>query len=184
MRRTLSAATFVLLAALLTMIGAITPVSAVEQPIWTYFAKSGGTQANLVGMVVNSDLTGASNIGGTAFNDSASNGVAKVSVPGLIEVGAITTSQLAAPFGTDGLQITSKAKIAGVNLLGGAIKVDAVEATNIARATPSGFSKEADSKLAALTIGGKSYPLSSAPNTKITIPGLATVVINEQISNA
>lgn len=184
MRRTLSAVTFVLLTALVAMVSAIAPVSAVDQPIWTYFAKSGGTQANLIGMVVNSDLTGASNIGGTAFNDSASNGVAKVSVPGLIEVGAITTSQLAAPFGSDGLQITSKAKVAGVNLLSGAIKVDAVETTNIARATPSGFTKEADSKLATLTIGGKSYPLSSAPNTKVTIPGLATVTINEQISNA
>jgi hypothetical protein len=183
MRRTITAATISLLATLLALAGAITPVSA-AQPIWTYFSTSGGTQANLIGKTVNSDLTGASNIGGTAFNAESSNGVAKVSVPGLIEVGAITTSQVASPFGSDGLQITSKAKIAGINLLSGAIKVDAVETTNIGRATPSGFSKEAESKLATLTIGGKSYPLQSAPNTTITIPGLAKVVINEQISNS
>lgn len=187
MRRKLSAATITLLAALLAMSGAVAPASAqeeVEQPIWTYFAQSGGTQANLIGKTVNSDLTGASNIGGTAFNASSSNGVARVRVPGIIQVGAITTSQVAAPFGSDGLQITSKAKIAGIDLLNGAIKVDGIETTNIARATPSGFSKEADSKLATLTIGGKSYPISTAPNTTVEIPGLAKIVINEQVSNS
>ena len=183
MRRTISAVTITLFAALLALAGAITPVSA-AQPIWTYFSQSGGTQAKLIGTVVSSDLTGASNLGGTAFVGESSNGVAKVSVPGLIEVGAITTSQVASPFGSDGLQITSKAKIGGIDLLSGAIKVDAVETTNIARATPSGFSKEAESKLATLTIGGKSYPLESAPNTTIEIPGLAKVVINEQLSNS
>ena len=187
MRRTLSAATITLIAALLALASTMSPASAqeeVEQPIWTYFAQSGGTQANLIGKTINSDLTGASNIGGTAFNATSSNGVAKVSVPGIIDVGAITTSQVAAPFGSDGLQITSKAKIAGINLLNGAIKVDGIETTNIARATPSGFSKEADSKLATLTIGGNSYPISTAPNTTVEIPGLAKVVINEQISNS
>jgi hypothetical protein len=167
MRRTLSAAIITLLATLLALASTISPASAqeeVEQPIWTYFAQSGGTQANLIGKTVNSDLTGASNIGGTAFNASSSNGVARVRVPGIIEVGAITTSQVAAPFGSDGLQITSKAKIAGINLLNGAIKVDGIETTNIARATPSGFSKEADSKLATLTIGGHSYPISTKVN--------------------
>lgn len=182
MRRLISAS-ITLLAALLALAGAISPASA-DQPIWTYYSTSGGTQANLIGKTVSSDLTGASNLGGTAFSDSRSNSVAKVSVPGLIQVGAITTSQVASPHGSDGLQITSKVKIAGVDLLSGAIKVDAVETTNIGRATPSGFSKEADSKLATLVIGGKSYPLSSAPNTKVEIPGLAEVVINEQISNS
>jgi hypothetical protein len=184
MRRRFAAATITFLAALLALAGAISPVSAADQPIWTYFSQSGGTQANLIGKIVNSDLTGASNLGGTAFVGESSNGVAKVSVPGIIEVGAITTSQVASPFKTDGLQITSKAKIAGIDLLSGAIKVDAIETTNIGRATPTGFSKVAKSKLATLTIAGKSYPLTARPNTTITIPGLATVVINEQISNS
>lgn len=183
MRRTLAAATTTVLAALLAVAGAITPVSA-AQPIWTYYSTSGGTQANLIGTLVSTDLTGASNLGGTAFNDSRTNGVAGVSVPGLIKVGAVTTSQVASPYGADGLQVTSTAKIAGIDLLSGAIKVDAIETTNIARATPAGFSKQAESKLATLTIGGKAYPLSVAPNTKIEIPGLAEVVINEQISNS
>ena len=162
MRRSLAAAAICLLTSVLAMSGALSPASAqeeVEQPIWTYFAQSGGTQAKLIGKTVNSDLTGASNLGGTAFIAESSNGVAKVRVPGIIEVGAITTSQVASPFGSDGLQITSKAKIGGIDLLNGAIKVDGIETTNIARATPSGFSKEAESKLATLTIGGKSYPL-------------------------
>lgn len=183
MRRT-SVAAFAVLAALLAWVGASAPVSAATQPIWTYYATSGGTQANLLGTTVSTDLTGASNLGGTAFEDSRTNGVASVSVPGLIKVGAITTKQQASPYGTDGLQVTSTAKIAGIDLLSGAIKVDAIETTNIARATPAGFSKVADSKLATLTIGGKAYPLSVAPNTKVEIPGLATVVINEQISNS
>jgi hypothetical protein len=183
MRRTIYAAITAALTALLVTVGLTSPASAAE-PIWTYYSTSGGTQANLLGKVISSELTGASNIGGTAFNGQSSNGVAKVSVPGLINVGAITTSQVASPYNNEGLQVTSKVKIAGVDLLGGAIKVGAVDTTNIARATPSGFSREADSKLATLTIGGQSYPLSAAPNTKVEIPGIAEVVINEQITNS
>lgn len=183
MRRTLAAATTTVLAVLFATVGLSSPVNAAQQ-IWTYYSTSGGTQANLIGTLVSTDLTGASNLGGTAFSDSRSNGVASVSVPGLIKVGAITTSQVASPYGSDGLQVTSTAKIAGVDLLSGAIKVDAVTTTNIARATPSGFSKDAHSELATLTIGGKAYPLSAPPNTKIEIAGLAEVVINEQVSNS
>jgi hypothetical protein len=179
-RKIILALSSVVLAAPLAFVGS--PASA-EQQIWTYYSTSGGTQANLIGTTVRSDLTGASNLGGTAFSDERSNKVAKVSVPGLIKVGAISSSQVASPFGSDGLQVTSKAKIAGVNLLNGAIKIKAVETVNIARATPAGFTREGNSTLASLIINGEAYPLSAEPNTKIEIPGLAEVVINEQKSN-
>lgn len=186
MRRTISTSAILtgIFAALLVLAGALPAVSADSPPIWTYFSTSGGTQANLIGTTVSTDLTGASTLAGTAFTGSKSNDVARTSVPGLLNVGGISSSQAASPFGSDGLQITSKARIASVDLLNGAIKIGAVEVTNIARATPSGFSSVLNSQLASLTIDGKAYPLSADPNTKVEIPGLAEVVINEQKSNA
>lgn len=183
MRRTIAVALTGALTALAAGVGALSPVQAAS-PIWTYYSTSGGTQANLIGSTVSTDLTGASNLGGTAFNDSRTNGVASVNIPGILKVGAITTSQVASPFGTDGVQMKSTSKIAGIDLLSGAIKIDAVDEVNIVRANPQGFTREVTSKLATLTIGGKAYPLEVAPNTKITIPGLAEVTINKQIWNA
>ncbi len=183
MRRTLAASLAVALTTVLAMVGALSPVGAAS-PIWTYYSTSGGTQVNLIGSTVSTDLTGASNLGGTAFEDSRTNGVASVYIPGILKVGAVTTSQVASPFGTDGVQVTSKAKIAGIDILSGAIKIDAVETTNIVRANPAGFTRAPDSKLLTLTIGGKAYPLTVSPNTKITIPGLAEVTINKQVWNA
>jgi hypothetical protein len=181
MRRTIAASLTLALAALFGSVGLLSPAGATSA-LWTYSATSGGTQANLLGSTVSTDLTGASNIGGTQFTNSANNGVAGVSVPGLISVGAVTTSQNAAPYGTNGIQITSKAQIAGINLLGGAIKVGAVTETNVVTATPEGgFTNAVTSELATLSIGGKSYPITVSPNTTITIPGLATVTINKQL---
>lgn len=180
MRRTFTASA-VVLTALLASVGFISPVQAAT-PIWNYYSTSGGTQAKLIGSLVTTDLTGASNLGGAQFSDSRTNAVAGVSVPGLLEVGAITSSQVVTPF-QDGIEVTSKAKVAGIDLLSGAIKLDAVEVTNKVQAVPGNFSNSFDSKLLNLTIAGKSYPLSAQPNTKIGIPGLAEVTLNEQTVN-
>lgn len=177
MRRTLAAALTTALAVVLAGIGLSAPAGAAVQ--FSYSSTSGGSQVNLLGSTVVSGLTGASNIGGQVVPAAGGNKVASASVPGLVSLGVISTGQNATAYG-DGIQVTSTAKIAGISLLGGVIKADALEVTNTGRVTSGGFTHTGDSKLVNLKLGSTTIPLSAAPNTTITIPGIAEVVINEQ----
>ena len=81
MRRHLAVATISLLASALVLAGATSPVSAQDeepqQPIWTYFSQSGGTQANLIGGAGNDSLNGGDgddNIRGVQGTDTIDGG--------------------------------------------------------------------------------------------------------------
>ncbi|HEX7739657.1 MAG TPA: choice-of-anchor P family protein [Marmoricola sp.] len=168
------------------MVAALTalPVAAnASTPTYGYVGYVGGTQITAVGMTVNSDFTAQSQLKGYK-PATDSNSIAKVKVGTLAKVGAITTDATDTAFG-DGNQIVTHAKTAGVNLLNGLIKVDAVENT----ATASGSSTDAPTAsitttLVGLTIAGKSYPANVPANTGITIPGVASVVLNYQITGS
>ncbi len=182
MRRLVSLVSATVLAATATIAASAAPVSAVPQ-VWTYSGTSGGTQINALGTTISSGLTAASNMADTVVPNQTQVQVASVSVPGLINVGAVTSGQKAEAFG-DGVKITSAVKILGINLLNGAIKVDAVESTSFATAkNATEFGAELDggtsTTFARLTIAGKAYPINVPANTKVTIPGLAEIVLNE-----
>lgn len=180
MRRTRASRALVLsvLMTVLAMIGVAAPADATTGS-WAYFAASGGSQANLLGSVVTSDLTGRSTLADSAWPRSTSNAVASATVPNILSLGAISSKQDAAAF-LDGVKVTSSAKIAGLNLLNGAITADAVETTEWAAASSLGVARGGESKLVNLVIGGHAIPVSTAPNTTITIDGLAEVTINKQ----
>ncbi|MCW2857414.1 MAG: hypothetical protein JWR52_3029 [Marmoricola sp.] len=181
MRRLLSSACAIAMMATATLVAGIGPVAADTQ-VWTYSGTSGGTQINALGTTISSGLTAASNLSDTVIPNSASSGVAGVHVAGLLDVGAVTTGEQATAFGT-GVKITAGSKIAGISLLGGAIKVDAIQSTSYATATGTTTSVALDGGTTTtflnLSIGGKAYPVNIPANTKITIPGLADIVINE-----
>lgn len=182
MRRLVSLLSATVLATTATLAVSAAPVSAVPQ-VWTYSGTSGGTQINALGTTISSGLTAASNMADTVVPNSTQVQVASVTVAGLVKVGAITSGQQAEAFG-DGVKITSGVKIAGVDLLNGAIKVDAVESTSYATAkdaTESGAALDGGTSttFARLTIAGKAYPANVPANTKVTIPGLAEIVLNE-----
>jgi hypothetical protein len=180
MRRTRASRALVLtvLMTVLAMIGLASPADATSS--WAYFSASGGSQANLVGSLVTSDLTGRSTLADSAWPRSTGNAVASANVPNILSLGAITTKQDAAPF-LDGVKVTSSAKIAGVNLLNGAITADAIETTEWAAASSLGLARGGSSKLVNLVVGGHAISASTAPNTTITIAGLAEVTINKQV---
>jgi hypothetical protein len=154
------------------------PAGATEPQRYVYSGSSGGTQITALGTTISSGLTAASNLSDSVVPNQTGVEVAKVQVGGLVDVGAITSGQQAVASG-DGVKITSGVKIAGISLLGGAIKADAIESTSFASASSAGLDGGTSTTFLRLTIGGKAYPLNIPPNTKVEIPGLVSIVINE-----
>lgn len=108
------------------------------------------------------------------------NATARVLLPGVVKANALSNSA-DATVTSDLTDATMTAKIAGVDLLGGLITLDAVEATARVRQVGSNApTKTASSKIVGLTINGREIPIGVDPNTEIKVPGLVRVIINEQ----
>lgn len=168
----------VLGAALLTLVAlaGLAPAHAATDT-YGYAAYAGGSMATAVGTTVSSDLTAESSIAGTSPSRHT-NKVASARVANLLQLGAITTDTTATAAGK-GFAVTAHARTAGINLLNGLIRATAVDTTSTAvdngSATPTASTK---TELIGLTIAGKKYPLNLPDNTGITIPGVASVLIN------
>jgi hypothetical protein len=157
------------------------PAQSAAGDTYGFQAFAGGTKITAVGTTVTSDLTAESSIAGQS-PASDDNKVASVSVFNLAYVGAVQTSTTAVPVG-DGFAVTSTARTANVNLLNGLIKVKAIE--TVATATSDGTSTPTagvHTRFVDLNIAGKTYPIDLPDNTGITIPGIASVRLNTEIS--
>jgi len=167
----------VLTGGMLAALTALPAASTAAAPTYTYNGSAGGTRITAVGLVVSSDLTAKSQAIGPGPN-SDSNNVARVTVGQLARVGAVTTDVTGGPAG-DGSTVTSHARTAGIRLLGGLIKVNAIDTTATATGN-SAVTPNADAKstLLGLTIAGKKYPLDLPQNTVIRIPGIASIAVN------
>jgi hypothetical protein len=144
---------------------------------FAHVAYAGGTKISAVGTTVTSDLTAESGITGVQ-PASDTNKVASVRVNGLVQTGVVTTDASAVRSGK-GFTTTAHAHTANVNLLNGLIKVSAVDTVSTAQSNGTDApTANSSTELVGLTIGGKKYPLNVRQNTGVTIPGVATVVIN------
>lgn len=153
------------------------PATAAPNP-WSYVGFAGATQINALGTTIQSGVTAQSSLTGSELPNSAETQVASVHVGTLANVGAITSGeQASATLG--GAKITSTAEIAHLNLLNGAITADAIESSSTASADVLGLHGDTATKLVHLTIGGQLIPIDVGKNTRITIPGIADVVLNE-----
>jgi hypothetical protein len=142
----------------------------------------GGTAAatyiNVLGGVVESGPTSSAQLQTTTVGVARSNRLATVDVAGLIHADALST-EVATSAVAGGQQITSTAKAAGVSLLNGVIKLDAVTTTSTAKVVNDAASYAGDTELVGLTINRKKIPISVAHNTTINVPGVAKVVVNQ-----
>lgn len=122
-------------------------------------------------------------VGGTA-GTNVTNNTAGVHLAPVADAGAVSgivngTRTAAASRST----VTSH--VAAVNLLGGLVKADAVTAVAQASKTATGpVVLSGQSQLVNLTIGGVVVPLNVAPNTRISVLGLVTVTVNQQVRTA
>ncbi len=170
----------VMLMAVVTLSGAITPAQAASG--YSYFAYAGGTKINAVGATVASDLTAQSGIIGSKIPNSASNSIATVNAADtLLNTGVVTTSMNATTV-TNGVKIVGKAKTTGVSLLGGMIKVDAVDTVNTATIKDKVLNSKAATTFVGLKISGVTLPLTIPENFTVKIPGIAAVTLNGNIS--
>lgn len=142
-------------------------------------AWSGGTMARAADNTVVSDLTAASSIQTSQAGATASNTTASATVNGLITTGNVYTSQktTAVP---GGIEVTSKSTVSSVSLLGGLIKIAGVDSTNTSRAVNGVYSYSTSTVLTAIGIQGATLPASIPKNYIVTIPNVATVVLNAQ----
>ncbi|MFL6022754.1 MAG: choice-of-anchor P family protein [Marmoricola sp.] len=188
MRRLVSALSATALVVTAGIAAAIAPANAATPQLWVYQGSSGGTQINALGTTISSGPTAASNLADSVVPNSHTSTVASVHVGGVLDAGAVESGQTAARWtnpGSDGngVKITSRVRIAGLNLFSGAIKLDAVDSTSYAAAdsTTTGIKLDGGTTTTFLnlSIGGNSYPASVPANTTIDLGSLAKIVINE-----
>lgn len=174
-RKFVSSVAFVLLGVGLVAVPAPAAHAAVDD--WNYSANTGATYIKALGGVVQSDLTAATAISGGSAGTST-NSTAAANVAGLASVGAAETKTSSTKSGGD-ISITSWARVAGVNLLNGLIKIDAVESTVTTTGKPDGTSSAvASNKLLGIKILGVNLPLEIPKNYGVNIPGVAAISLN------
>lgn len=117
--------------------------------------------------------------GGTNGVD-LTNSTARVRLPGLVDVQGLSNTANATVTDTETVE-TMTSRTGAVNLLNGAIKLDAIEAfSHVEKRGEDPTVNTAGSQILGLVINGNPVPVNVAPNTVIEIPGLVRVTINEQ----
>lgn len=145
-----------------------------------FHAVSGGTRINVAG-AVRSELTAASSMRVQHAPRHTENKTAGVNLlNGIVKAGAVSTYERTTKRLGGGVTVTSEAKIADVSLLDGAITVRAIETKATATIDANGeVSRKGGTKLVGLRVRDQHVPLVVPKNFGITIPGVASVVLNQ-----
>jgi flagellar basal body rod protein FlgF len=96
---------------------------------------------------------------------------------GVISTGEVTTSERTQAV-TGGMKLVSHARTAGVNLLDGAIRADAVDTVTTVTHVGSSITSTSRTTFVGLHITGANLPVTIPQNYHVTIPGLANLVLN------
>jgi hypothetical protein len=154
-------------------------------PAFAHFGEAWGTKVK-IGSVLFSGPTFPAGLGGCSSNSftgsSSENAGVGVNVPQLLKTGTIANRM---DTGRSGSTTFTRATstIQDVGVLDGVIKADTAQAVSQTNFTDgSGFSFANTSSFVSLSVLGLSV-VAPAPNTKIDLPGIGFVVINEQKQN-
>jgi hypothetical protein len=153
---------------------AASPASAADQ--FAYMAQMAGSQATILGQTVESDLTANSRIQGNTFPNSSSNSIASTKIANALTLGAVTTSE-SAKLVTGGAEITSTGETAGVNLLGGLVKIDAVQTTVVTDYVNGKATVNAHTTFVGLHVLGANIPVNVPENFEVNL-GIADLKLN------
>lgn len=172
------------LALLSLLAGALVTIQSTQataaDELYRYRASAGGTHVKAVGGTIRSGLTSPSGLGGSTYPASAGNRLAGAGVGNLLRVGAVETAASASRSGGVD-RVRADARTAGVSLLDGLIEARAVTTSAVAERDGASFSGGSRSTLLGLTIAGRKIPLAVKRNFKLTVPGIASVVLNESV---
>src|SRR3954447_7301113 len=156
---------------------ATSPAGATDQLFVGY---AGGSLVRALDNTVTSDLTAASEINNTGLVKD-SNDAAHVAVASLLTTDAVSTSSQSRAI-SGGYEVVSHAKTAGASLLNGAITVAAVDTTTTSRIVHGKTSSESKTQLVGVKIPGVKLPVNIPENYKVSIPNVATVVLNYKLT--
>jgi hypothetical protein len=144
-----------------------------------------GTEVN-VASTVQSGRSALSTLGCTATVGAGhTNSVASIGVLGELTTGTINTSVSSQSTST-GLASSSSSTIEGASLLGGLVSattIQSVSTTNRSSSTHRFSTSAAGTEFLDLSVAGIPISGTPAPNTKITLPGVGYVELNQQTSH-
>jgi hypothetical protein len=162
--------------------GASTAMAATRAPEIGYNAAAFGTEVNLAS-TVESGRSALVTLGCTSeVGVEHTNSVASVGVPGVLTTGTVTTSAASESTST-GTGSTSSATTEGASLLGGlvgATTIQSVSTTSRDSSTLQLSTSAAGTEFLGLSVAGIPISGTPAPNTKITLPGVGYVELNQQ----
>lgn len=163
----------------------LVPTADAAPPKYSYNVYAGATQVQALGVAVQSDATAESKIVGNT-SQKERNKIASARAGTLLSAGVATTETIADRNPeTNGLRLVATARTAGVSLLGGLIKASAIVTKARIVADGSGTpTTRMTTRLLGLTIQGKPYEVDLKPNTGITIPGVVSIMLNQQQTGA
>ncbi len=166
-----------------TAFGASTASAAAQEH--GFSASAYGTQVR-VGNVVTSGRSAAVSLGCTsAIGVTHSNTAASVNVPSVLSTGTIDT-RAASKTTTTGVGSTAMSKTQSANLLGGLVTATMIRSyttTSYNTSTDRFHNSAAGTTFVGLVVGGHAITGTPPPNTKITLPGVGYVVLNQQSSH-
>lgn len=174
------AATSALILAAPTAAHAETTTAALPSVAYTGLAY--GTEVSALDSTVRLGKTPVSSVSCTSKAGTYdTKSLAGVNLPLVGNVGAVTT--LVRTTETSSYKRTNtQSQVAGVDLLGGQIKADAIKVNSSAYAKAEGVNIGVNNMtFTNLKIAGRPISADVAKNTKITIPGVAEVTVNKQV---
>ncbi|MFX4285459.1 choice-of-anchor P family protein [Janibacter sp. G349] len=150
-------------------------------PSVAYTGLAYGTQVSALDSTVRLGKTPVSSVSCTSKAGTyTTKSLAGVTLPLVGNVGAVTTLVRTTETSTH-KRTNAQSRVAGVNLLGGQIKADAINANASAYAKAGSVNTGVNTlTLTNLTIAGRPISANVAKNTKVTIPGVAEVTVNKQ----
>lgn len=174
-RKLVSLAAFVLMGVGLVAVPSPAHAATTE---WYFSANTGATYVKALGGAVSSDLTAASGISGGP-DTTSKNSTLSANVANLLSAGAAETRTTATRNSARDLTLNSYARVAGVNLLNGLIKIDAVETdiNTIAKADGT-HTVNGGTKFLGIKIAGVNLPATIPLNYGVSIPGVAAISLN------
>jgi hypothetical protein len=144
-----------------------------------------GTEVSVAG-VVKSGRSALSTLGCISeVGVSHSNSVASAGLPGVLTTGTITTSTGTEETST-GTGSSSSATTEGASLLGGLVAATAIQSvstTSRDSSTHQLSTSAAGTEFLGLSVAGIPLGGTPAPNTKLTLPGVGYVELNQQTGN-
>lgn len=148
--------------------------------VTAYFGYAGGSQIKAADLRVTSELTSESTVSGTTKDASQNNSTVGLHVGGVLQANAVSTSaKLASVSG--GRSVSSSAQTTGINVLNGLITADAVTTTSTSSIVHGVYASAAHTSFLNLKIAGVKLPVNIPTNYGVTIPGVATVIVNMSI---